>query len=280
MTLSLSLESAGAATGTEVRHDVGMTDDRTPQLPPLYESLTWLTPLSEDRAAQLVTFLSEPAPAQVLDMGCGWGELLLRVLAATPGAHGRGVDSAAVSIERATQQAAARGLAHRATFEAVPGLEADLRPADAVICVGASHIWGPPVEDAQPLDYDAALRALRALVRPGGRLVYGEAIWTSAPHPAATAPLSGRDDEFLTADALLELVRAAGFEVAHVDHADLAEWDVFEAGFRDRYTRWLRTHEADHPAAAEVRRRHEDQRAAYEEGYRGVLGMAYLCLQG
>lgn len=257
-----------------------MTDASAPQLPPLHESLTWLTPLSEDRAARLVSFLSEPAPAQVLDMGCGWGELLLRVLAAAPGARGRGVDSAVVSIDRATQQAAARGLTDRATFEAVPGLEAEDRPADAVICIGASQIWGPPVEDAQPLDYAAALRALRMLVVPGGRLVYGEAIWSAPPHPAATAPLSGRDDEFLTADALLEQVRAAGFEVVRAEQADLAEWDAFEAGFRDRYTRWLHTHGADHPAAAEVRRRREDQRAAYEEGYRGVLGMAYLCLRG
>ena len=257
-----------------------MTDDGRPRLPPLHESLTWLTPLSEERADQLVTFLSEPAPAQVLDMGCGWGELLLRVLAVTPGARGHGVDSAVVSIERAMQQAAARGLADRATFEAVPGLEAEDRPADVVICIGASQIWGPSVDEAQPLDYAAALHALRALVRPGGRLVYGEAIWSTAPHPAATAPLSGRDDEFLTADALLDQVRAAGFEVVHGDQADLAEWDAFEAGFRDRYTRWLRAHGADHPAVDEVRRRREEQRAAYEEGYRGVLGMAYLCLQG
>ncbi|GAA3707809.1 class I SAM-dependent methyltransferase [Zhihengliuella alba] len=257
-----------------------MTEDSEPRLPPLYESLTWLTPLSEERAARLVTFLSEPTPAQVLDMGCGWGELLLRVLAEAPGTRGRGVDSAVLSIDRATQQAAARGLADRTTFEAMPGLDVEVRPADAVICIGASQIWGPPVEDAQPLDYGAALRALRGLVRPGGRLVYGEAIWSTAPHPAATAPLAGRDDEYLTVEALLEEVHAAGFEVVHQDQADLGEWDVFEAGFRDRFTRWIQTHGVDHPAAAEVRRRHEEQRAAYEEGYRGVLGMAYLCLWG
>lgn len=196
-----------------------MTDDITPELPPLYESLTWLTPLSEERAARLVRFLTEPEPAEVLDMG------------------------------------------------------------NAVICIGASQIWGPPVEDAQPLDYAAALRALRGLVRPGGRLVYGEAIWSRAPLPAATASLSGRDDEYLTAGALLEQTRAAGFEVVDHDQADLTEWDVFEAGFRAGYERWLELNGTDHPAAAEVRRRHEQQRAAYEEGYRGVLGMAYLCLR-
>ncbi|MFJ7749271.1 SAM-dependent methyltransferase [Arthrobacter sp. NPDC097144] len=257
-----------------------MTDDTALELPPLHESLTWLTPLSEERAAHLVAFLSDPAPAEVLDMGCGWGELLLRVLTAAPQAHGRGVDSAPASIDRARQQALARGLLNRATFDSTPGAEAQNRPADAVICIGASQIWGPPVEDAQPLDYAAALRALRALVIPGGRLVYGEAIWSAPPHPAATAPLAGRDDEYLSADALRGQIRAAGFEVVEDGLATIQEWDVFEAGYRDRFTRWLEAHDADHPDAGQVRRQYEEQRAAYEEGYRGVLGMAYFCLRG
>lgn len=257
-----------------------MTDSTSLELPCLYESLTWLTPLSEERAAHLVAFLSDPTPTEILDMGCGWGELLLRVLTAAPQARGRGVDSAAVSIDRARQQALNRGLFDRVTFESVPGLEAEDRPAEAVICIGASQIWGPPVEAAQPLDYAAALRALRALVLPGGRLVYGEAIWSATPHPAATAPLAGRDDEYLTLDALSEQIRDAGFEIVDADQASIQEWDVFEAGYRDRFTRWLEAHDADHPSAGQIRQQYEEQRAAYEEGYRGVLGMAYFCLRG
>ncbi|WP_405473043.1 SAM-dependent methyltransferase [Paenarthrobacter ilicis] len=255
-----------------------MSDRTFPELPPLYESLTWLTPLSEERAARLVAFLSDPAPAEVLDMGCGWGELLLRVLSAAPQAQGHGIDSAATFIDRARQQALVRGLPGRATFHSMPGQESQGGPADAVICIGASQIWGKPVEDGQPLDYAAALQALHGLVRPGGRLVYGEAIWSTKPHPAATAPLSGRDDEFLTHDALRDQIRSAGFEVEDDDQASLEEWDVFEAGYRHRFTRWLEAHDDDHPAAEQVRSRYEEQRAAYEDGYRGVLGMAYFCL--
>ncbi|MEV7475134.1 hypothetical protein AB0N33_15660 [Pseudarthrobacter oxydans] len=95
-----------------------------------------------------------------------------------------------------------------------------------------------------------------------------------------TQALEGGFAQYLTEDALREEIRAAGFEVVDDDQASVQEWDVFEAGFRGRFTRWLEAHDADHRAAEQVRRQYEEQRAAYEEGYRGVLGMAYFCLRG
>jgi|GEM_PF-6207628 len=100
------------------------------------------------------------------------------------------------------------------------------------------------------------------------------------PHPAATAPLAGRDDEFLTQDALRAQIHAAGFDVVDEDQVTLEEWDVFEAGFRDRFTRWLEANDAGHPAAEQIRRQYEERRAAYEDGYRGVLGDGLLLPEG
>ena len=139
-------------------------------------------------------------------------------------------------------------------------------------------MWGPPVEEAQPLDYAAALAALRALVPQGGRVVYGEGIWSRPPTPAAVAPLAGRDDEFVTLPALLELAAAAGFLPVQVHEANLDEWDEFESGFAARYAWWFGDRSPEHPDADEVSARAARQRAAYFDGYRGVLGMAYLCL--
>ena len=248
-----------------------------PDFAAYHQDLTWMTPLSEARADRLIAFLAEAEPATVLDVGCGWAELLLRVLAASPSSRGRGADLDLGAIEHARSEAQRRGLASRVELADVDAREL-AGPADAVLCIGSSQVWGPPVDDAQPLDYAAALTALRALVPRGGRVVYGEGIWSRPPTPAAVAPLAGRDDEFVMLPALLEMVAAAGFMPVQVHEASVDEWDEFESGYAARYARWLADHGPEHPDADEVRARAARQRAAYFDGYRGVLGMAYLCL--
>ncbi|WP_161962468.1 SAM-dependent methyltransferase [Nocardioides speluncae] len=249
-----------------------------PELTPFHLDLTFMTPLSATRADRLVSAMADDLTGTVADVGCGWAELLLRVLAAAPDARGIGIDLDAEAIEHGRTLAAARGLADRAML--VAGDVRDELPerAEAAICIGASQIWGPPVEEAQPLAYAAALGALRSLVPVGGQVLYGDGIWSAAPTAAAAAPLAGRLDEFVTLPELVELAVAAGFQPMQVHEATVDEWDEFESGFTAAYTRWLATHSADHSDATEVRERAARQRAAYFSGYRGVLGMAYLVL--
>jgi cyclopropane fatty-acyl-phospholipid synthase-like methyltransferase len=252
-----------------------------PTFTALHHDLTFFTPLSENRADRLVAFLAgdQPSsgPEMVLDVGCGWGELLLRVLEAAPAARGLGVDLDEESLAGAREHAVRRGLAERATFEGRDAREIT-GTYDAVTCIGASQIWGPDVAEAQPLDYAAALEALRGLLSRGGRLVYGEGIWSRPPTPAATAPLAGRDDEFVPIGRLVELAKSQGFAVLAAHEASLDEWDVFESGYAAGYGRWLAEHQPDDTDAEEVRRLAARQHAAYFDGYRGVMGLAYLHL--
>lgn len=242
-----------------------------------------MSPLSPERAARIVGFLADglatsEEPPLVLDVGCGWGELLLRVLEAVPAAHGVGVDSKQTSIDHGRDLAVRRGLAERVQLHCADARTHAPAAADAVICVGASQIWGPPVEQAQPLDYSAALSALRDLVPRAGRVLYAESIWTQPPTPVAIAPLAGRVDELVTLPELLEIVAGHGFAPLQVHQADLDEWDVFESGYAAPYARWLVTHDRDDPDAEEVRQRAANQRSAYFGGYRGIFGFAYLGL--
>jgi cyclopropane fatty-acyl-phospholipid synthase-like methyltransferase len=248
-----------------------------PTFTPLHHDLTFLSPLCDERAARLVSFLAQERPSSALDVGCGWGELLLRVLEAAPEARGLGVDLDEESLGTARERAVRRGLGDRAEFEALDAKQVT-GPFDAVTCIGASQIWGPDVTEAQPLDYRAALTALRALLPRGGRLVYGEGIWSRTPTPEATAPLSGRDDEYVALGRLVAIAEDRDFVVVAAHEATVDEWDAFESGYTAGYARWLAGHDPEDPDAAEVRERLDRQHASYFAGYRGTLGLAYLQL--
>ena len=249
-------------------------------LPPLHDDLTFLSPMSDERASGLVSWLAQGLSdgGTVLDIGCGWGELLLRVAAAAPQCAAIGVDTDEPSLGEARRRASSRGLAHRATFLAGDGASVGPAAVDALICIGSTQVWGPPVEANQPLDYASAFDAIRGRVRDGSRVAYADGIWSKPPTSAATAPLSGRDDEFVTLDELVVLAEEAALSVDVADQATLDEWDAFESGFVTRYDAWLAGHSPDDPQAGAVRDRARHQRAAYVDGYRGVLGMGYLQL--
>jgi predicted O-methyltransferase YrrM len=249
-------------------------------LPPLHEDLVFLSPLSEQRADRLVDWLAGGLAdgATLLDIGCGWGELSLRVAAAAPHARVVGVDLDGEALEEARRRARDRGLEDRTTYLAGDGATTGPDQVESVVAIGASQVWGPETDDLQPLAYAAALSGLRERVRRGGRVLYGDAVWSRPPTRAATAPLAGRDDEFVMLSELVELAVQHGFAPVAVQEADQGEWDAFESGFTAGYATWLATHPPDHPDADEVRSRAQRQREAYFRGYRGILGLAYLQL--
>lgn len=253
-----------------------MIDD----LPPLHDDLEFVSPLSDARADTLAAWVAAGLTrgGTVLDVGCGWGELVLRVAALAPLARAVGVDLDEVSIVEARRRAAERGLEERVTFLAADGVTAGPSRVEGLVALGASQVWGPDVTEGLPLDYGAALAAIRSRVERGSRVVYGDAIWSGHPTPEATAPLSGREDEFLGLADLVEIVVASGFAVIGIHEATLEEWDDFESGFTAGYGTWLAAHRPDHPDAEEVRALAARQRQGYLRGYRGILGMAYLQL--
>ena len=106
-----------------------------------HAKLRFNAPLSQERADALIDLLPLAPGRHVLDLGCGWGELLLRVVAAHSAATGTGVDADRQALDRARRAAAARGLYDRVEF-----VEGDLTTfddrGDLVLCVGAAHALG------------------------------------------------------------------------------------------------------------------------------------------
>ncbi|MFC8598181.1 SAM-dependent methyltransferase [Isoptericola sp. NPDC057191] len=230
-------------------------EDLRPYFDAAAQNLTFNSPLGAARAADLVERLAPPTPdAHVLDLGCGSGELLLR-LCERHGLAGDGVDRAPADLERARQRARTRGLGDRVAFHEGDATTWDTT-ATVVLNVGAGHIWGSA---------PAALTALHRRTEAGGRLLFGDGVYDAEPDAAVREVFGDLPD-------LAGLARAAtdaGFRVLHAAASSQAEWDDFESDWRAGIER-LGT-----PGA----RAFSDQRRdEYLGGYRGVVGFAWLVL--
>lgn len=233
-----------------------------------HSRLVFNAPLSDARAAVLVEELDLPPAGRVLDLGCGWAELLLRVVAAAPAATGLGVDSDAADLARGAAAAGRRGLTDRVEFRQADATAVRDEQADAVVCIGASHAWGGTAQ---------ALAALRPLVRPGGRLLLGDGFWQRPPTPAALAGLGAEPDELGSLADLVDTAIGHGLRPLAVLPASEDEWDVFESGWCGGLERWLLANPSG-PDADRVRGTVDGHRDGWLRGYRGVLGFAYLVL--
>ena len=233
--------------------------------------LDFNAPLSDERAVDLIATLQPLAGAQVLDVGCGWGELLLRLLATEATSRGVGVDSDSEAIARGRSNAAARGLSSRVTLHDDDAGGWAGTPADVVLAVGVSHIWGGTA---------SMLTALTDRVTPGGRVLIGDAFWERPLTARERVGLGVDPAEITTVPGLADLVDTAidcGYRPLAVSTATLDEWDDFESRWCAGRERWLLEH-PDDVRAKEERAVVDEHRNGWLRGYRGVLGFGYLTL--
>ncbi|HSK28252.1 MAG TPA: class I SAM-dependent methyltransferase [Jiangellales bacterium] len=120
----------------------------------------------------LVRTVTERRPRRVLDLGCGAGLHLAAMLEAAPDAIGIGVDVDPDAAARARRTLTDRGLADRASVEAVDIHEAIAAGRSGTLTDGidlallANVIYYVPVDERVEL-----LRAVARLLAPGGALL-------------------------------------------------------------------------------------------------------------
>ncbi len=225
-----------------------------------YAAMRWNTPLSEQHAEELLDHLALTGATSIVDLGCGWGELLLRAAARTP-ARAVGLDTDPTGLDRGRRAARERGLRVRFVEQAA---ESWRDTADRALCIGSAHTLGG----------SRAMLTRLAEIVPRGRALIGDGCWESPPTEAAQAIFG---DNVLPLADLTQACGDAGWQVLHLTTANQHEWDDFESRHRAGLREWLLTDPA-HPRAARVKAEQDTREREYLTAYRGVLGFAYLVL--
>ncbi|WP_025356084.1 SAM-dependent methyltransferase [Kutzneria albida] len=226
-------------------------------------------PVNDANVHKLMARAVVAPDSHVLDLGCGTGTWLQRLLAERPGTTGVGVDSGPRTVEAARRSAEELGLADRLTLHCLDAKEYRCeRRADAVFCVGATHAFGGLRE--------TVLGCAEHLAE-GGTMLIGDGFWERPPGEATLRALDCTAEEYRDLHGTVELVEKLGWQVVYAHTSTLDEWDDYEWNWTGSLTRWALTNPG-HEAAADALEEAARHRTAWLNGYRGTLGFVTMLL--
>ncbi|NDY57451.1 class I SAM-dependent methyltransferase [Desulfovibrio sulfodismutans] len=187
----------------------------------VYEALPRQGPGNRASAARALALCDGmPIVPRILDLGCGVGGQTMHLVALTDG-HIVAVDSHAPFITQLTASVAANGLGHR-----IKPLCADM--AHARFPSGSFDlIWSEGA--LYNLGLDVALPLCRDLLRPGGHLVFTDAVWRKSDVPDEVR--RGFESDYPTMgwmrDVLAAVARHNLDVLGHFTLPDEAWWEDF-----------------------------------------------------
>ncbi len=220
-----------------------------------HRELSILNPLSADAYDRAIDTLDLSREARVLDIGCGKGDLLRRIVARY-GCHAEGIDLSSQFLEEA-QKALPSGrfiVGDARTHRVEPGY-------DVAACVGATHAFGDTAE---------ALNRLARAVRPHGLVLLGEGYWRREPDEQYLAAIGGRREELLPLDMTIALAwsrRLALRETFVATEADFLRYETAHA-------KAVAAHGTD-----PMKERSRKWQAAFERWGRTTMGFALFVFE-
>ena len=225
-------------------------------------------PLSPEKADRIIGALELRAGGRVVDVGCGTGEFLLRVIERYH-VHGTGIDPDGKALAECRKKNAGRVAPELLKLHECKAAEFHWprQRFDAAICIGSVHAFG---------GYLPTLQALKKRVLRGGILVVGDIFWRRKRVAAYRKVLGGDWPSFST--DYLSLARTGeqqGLALVYSAQSSPDEWDHFEGSFaKKRYQKALALPAGPkRKAAIETARRWYD---AYLKWGRETMGFGFL----
>jgi SAM-dependent methyltransferase len=235
-----------------------------------HAGLVFQNPLDVHKVDAFVERLPLAPGARVVDLGCGKGELLLRILERHD-VSAVGVDLSPYFLADARREAARRvpDARLRLSEEDARQIELDPQSFDLAIAVGAGGMGR----------HRDALRALARLVRPGGHILLGEGYWRREPSAAYLAALGAARDKLADYEGLVAAAREEGLGLVDSLESTEGDWERYERRWAENGERWAAEH-GGHPGRDELLAWTRNGRDRFERlGGRGTLGFALLLLR-
>ncbi len=225
----------------------------------------YANPFSAARFEEIIGLLDLAPRAQVLDLGCGRAELLIR-LAERYGIVGVGIEKSPYAIKRAREESARRPHEGQLVYFHQDGGEYFAPPGsfDLAMCLGASWMFQ---------GHRGTLAALARFVRPGGQVMVGQPFWVKEPPEEYLAAMEMPRDLYESHANNVFAGEAEGLVPVYAAVSAGEDWDRYE-GLQWRAAQaWAAAH-PDDADVVEVLSRVNAERSAYLRWGRECLGWA------
>ena len=184
--------------------------------------LLWHGPVSEAKMAKYIEYLELHTEQRVFDVGCGCGEMLIRLCERFQ-VQGTGIDSSFEHIAEAKRRAEARGSAVRFVEADAQSFQIAPNSFDLAMCMGSSHAYGLG-SDA----YRNAIKQMIPLIVPGGLLLIAEGYMKQEADPEYRKFLGNTIPDEMTHAANVATGKQLGLIPMAAWTSGEDEWDDFE----------------------------------------------------
>lgn len=223
-------------------------------------------PTSSEKLRHLVDLLRLPTGARVIDIACGKGEFLFRLVEAY-GVNCIGIDLSPFFIAEAQKRLEARAPDAEVIFEEMDGAEYEPdEPHSFTVasCLGASWIYG---------GHAGTLDALARMVAPGGWVITGEPYWLQEPCEEHLEAIGLPKEAFGTHLGNVEAGQERGLDLVHTIASNVDDWDRYEGLQWSASVDYAHSHPKD-PDLRELARRVGEEKTAYLRWGRDTIGWA------